>query len=267
MMDNPAVDWRKATLNYIVSAIHGLGKRAEQQDSYGVEFIEKSEVYEAGAMIALVADGIGGLKNGKEASELAISSMKRAFHIFDNEKSIEEQLINAVKATNAFVFEKYHESAGTTLAACIIEKDHLCYAGIGDSSVVLMRDSALHEINQPQNILFEDYAAELYLGSADPSTANRDPQRRALTGFIGMEDLKTVDCFRKPLPLQDGDVLLLCSDGVSSYLDEGEILDCLKQKDPKSACDRIAEYLKKEDAQTQDNYTALVIYCRSVNDN
>ena len=254
-------------MKYLVSAIHGLGKRSEQQDSYGVEFVEKTEVFKAGAMIALVADGIGGLKNGKEASELAISSMKRAFHMFNSEKPIEHQLNNAVKATNAFVFEKYHESSGTTLAACIIEKDHLYYAGVGDSSVVLMRDSALHEINQPQNILFDDYAAELYLGSADPSTANRDPQRRALTGFIGMEELKAIDCFRKPLPLQEGDVLLLCSDGVSSYLDEGEILDSLKQKNPRAACDRISEYLKKEDAQTQDNYTALVIYCHSMDDN
>ena len=250
-------------MNYIVSALHGLGKRSEQQDSFGAEYIDRSDVFEAGAMLALVADGIGGLTKGKEASELAISSMRRAFHMFSREIPIGEQLNNAVKATNAFLFETFRERSGTTLAACIIEKTSLYYAGVGDSSVVLMRDAALHELNQPQNILFDDYAAELYLGSADPSMANQDPQGRALTGFIGMEELKGIDCLQEPLPLQTGDVLLLCSDGVSSYLDEGEILDCLQQKDPKAACERIAKLLEKEDAQTQDNYTALVIYCTS----
>ena len=71
-----------------------------------------------------------------------------------------------------------------------------------------------------------------------------------------------VDCFVKPMPIREGDVLLACSDGVGGVLNEREIYEALSLSEPQEMCTYIEERIKIYNKSNQDNYTAIVVQCK-----
>ena len=137
------------------------------------------------------------------------------------------------------------------------------FACVGDSPLYLLRDQQLNRLNQEHTVCTQRYEEALLSGSTDPSSARNDPQSHAVTSFLGREELDQVDCLLRPLPLQAGDVLLLCSDGVSGTLSEETLLACLQQETPEYSCIALEEKIKTRNKPGQDNYTALVIRCEN----
>jgi protein phosphatase len=85
-----------------------------------------------------------------------------------------------------------------------------------------------------------------------------DPDKVRLSAFLGMDILEEIDYNRKPLRLRDGDVLLLCSDGISGVLQESEIMEALAFPPPE-ACARLNDAVARRGNPKQDNYTGLII--------
>ena len=247
---------------YEVANLQGIGNRVRQEDAFAFgNALDHKAISERGLLIA-VADGMGGMQGGKIASETAVMSVLRSFASFDMKGDIPEQLNNAVSKANGQVYEKLHEAGGSTLTLGLIFREKLWFSSVGDSFLFLLRNRRLTRINRSQNIQNQDYLDAILMGVIDTETAEQDPERRAITQFLGMEQLEETDFFRRPLRLEPGDVLLFCSDGVGDVLDEAKLTLCLSYGDPEEMCEEIDKQIKEKNLGLQDNYTALVVQCR-----
>lgn len=251
----------KRLLSYQVANLQGIGTRARQEDSFAfANVLDVTEIRQKG-LLAAVADGMGGMKDGQRASETAVFSLKAGFAAMDREADLSVQLCDSVYKAGEQINQLLEGDGGSTLVACVIYQEQLYYASVGDSFLYLKRDGQLLRLNREHTYRSQLYLEAIRSGSMVPGPANTDPERAALTQFLGMDQMSEIDCFRRPLPLKDGDVLLICSDGVGGVLTEEKLLGCLERKTPAEACAGMEEEIRRQNRQYQDNYTALAIYC------
>ena len=248
-------------LSYRGANLQGIGSRERQEDSFAfVNILDVTKMRENG-LFAAAADGMGGMFGGKTASETAIAAVKDAFARFDMCGDISEQLRAAAVEANERVFSALGGVGGTTLAATVIYDEKLWFVSVGDSYIYLKRGSLLYRLNREQNIFHTRLLEAVCCGSTDRSLAENDPEKPALSQFIGMDELDDIDLFLRPFRLADGDVILICSDGVGGVLSEKTITEALSLSSPQIMCEALEQSIIAAAAPTQDNYTALVIQC------
>lgn len=251
-----------AKMEYRIANLQSVGKREAQEDSFAFgNALDEKAIAEKGLLI-IVADGMGGMKNGKLASETAITTIMDAFHSFDPAENIAEQLREALFSAGDSVWNELDGSGGSTVVAGVIYKEKLYMASIGDSYVFLLRNRQLVRLNRSQNVLNREYLEVILDDGFDGEAARRHPERDAITQFLGMTGLDEVDYFRRPLKLLPGDVLLFCSDGVGGVLNEQQLTDCLSFGQPENMCTSLNKEITAINSKYQDNYTALVVQCR-----
>lgn len=250
-------------ITYQLAALQGIGRRKEQQDSFA--YVNENDVVKCKreGLFAIVADGMGGLADGKQVSELVIDCMLRSFSELDYEGDFTEQLKAAAVQANNRAFQEYNSRGGSTLVACLLYNGKLWYVNVGDSALFLLRNGSLSQINVEQNSLTSDYRHLVHIGEMNPEDARSNPEKAALSHYMGMYDLDEVDAFLRPLPLKNGDALLICSDGISGFLRDDQIKQCMLSGSPRDVCSKLEEEVYRRAAKNQDNYTAVVIQCKS----
>ena len=236
------------------AAMKGMGRRLYQEDTYIIASRDDGRV-----TLAMVADGMGGMQDGRYASRTAVGIVKNAFMHCDLGADMGEMLREAVKAANDALYAKLKLEGGSTGIACVFRDGQMYYAGMGDSFLMLRRGHSLYRLNCRQNLYYSMCLEQIRRGSTDKSAAENHPRANALTGYLGMKELTDIDTFRKPLPLLPGDALLLCSDGVGDVLDDKRLIECLLASTPEEACRRLDEAVFSEEHEFQDNYTAVVV--------
>lgn len=248
-------------LSYQVANLQQKGARPYQEDSFAfVNALDVTEIRENGLM-AIVADGMGGMEAGKQVSEMAVSCMVSAFSQMQRTGDLAVQLRNAVIAADDALVQRFKGIGGTTLISCIIYDEKLYFASVGDSYLYLARGGNLYRLNREQNYRHQLYAEAISAGSIDPTEADQDPDGHRLSAFLGMGGLSDLDYLRQPLPLRDGDILLLCSDGVGGVVTESQIIQNLSNNSAAEMCLNLDESVRRAARVHQDNYTALVIRC------
>ena len=257
----PEVEPISPLLSYQVANLQQKGARPYQEDSFAfVNALDVTEIRENGLM-AIVADGMGGMEAGKQVSEMAVSCMVSAFSQMQRTGDLALQLRNGVIAADDALVQRFKGIGGTTLISCIIYDEKLYFASVGDSYLYLMRGGSLYRLNREQNYRHQLYTEAISAGSIDPTEADQDPDGHRLSAFLGMGGLSDLDYLRQPLPLRDGDILLLCSDGVGGVVTESQIIQNLSNNSAAEMCLNLDESVRRASRVHQDNYTALVIRC------
>lgn len=248
---------------YRVANLQGLGARTGQEDSFTVAgAFDAAMVQEKGLFFA-VCDGMGGMKDGRLASETAIQSLRQSFQAMDRSQDLAPQLKQSVYQASAQVEARIWGEGGSTVVMGILYQDRLYYASVGDSFLYLLREGNLLRLNAEQNLLHQKYLESVQEGSMDPLPLQDLPNGAALTGFLGMPGLDEVDCSVLPLPIDGGDVLLACSDGVGGVLSPEEIAEALQMPTAEEMCASLEARIVSYNRPHQDNYTAIVIKCVS----
>ena len=248
-------------LSYRIGNLQGVGSRARQEDSFCfVNAMDVTAIREQG-LFAVMADGMGGMADGKVASETVSASLRADFQSLDREADLSPQLQQAVCRASERVFEQLHGDGGSTLVACLFYQQKLWFVSVGDSALYLLRGGELLRLNREQNVLHEGYISAILRNSSDPTPARENPEKHALTQFLGIDGLSELDCLLRPLKLCDGDCFLLCSDGVSDVVPDEMIRTCLQQPDPTRICAALEEAVLNANNPYQDNYTALIVQC------
>jgi protein phosphatase len=167
-----------------------------------------------------VADGMGGARAGEVASAMAVA----ALHGFDGG---EQALAEAIEGVNREIHHAARTDAalhgmGTTLTAAMVDGSELVLAHVGDSRAYLLRAGHLRQLTDDHSLVGE----LIRRGALTPEEALRHPQRSVITRALGAEDHVDVDVLR--YPLEDGDLLLLCSDGLPGMVADEELTRILR---------------------------------------
>ena len=258
----PVKAFKADCLSYQAANLQGIGKRSNQEDSFGfANVLDVTKIKNKG-LLAIVTDGMGGMKGGKLASDTAVASLRNDFEAFDYSLDLAEQLEQSVFSASERIYGLLGGDGGSTLIACLFYKEKLYFASVGDSYLMLKRNGHLIHLNRKHNVMYDEYLSAVSRGSLDKTDAESDPEKHALTRFLGMDELEDFDISRRPLPVLDGDVFLLCSDGVGGVLSEQCIFDCLNNNTaPAQMCEQLEQNILITNKRYQDNYTALVVKC------
>lgn len=248
-------------LRYQVANLQGIGTRERQEDSFTFVNALDEQLYNDCGLMFAVCDGMGGMKGGKIASETAINSLRNFFAGMDRSGKIAKQLKESIFTASEEVERFLDGDGGSTVVVGVIFHEQLYFASLGDSGLYLKRDEKLYRLNIEQNICHQRYLEHIRDGIFDPKACREDPESEALVQFLGMPVISDVDCSVRPMYLQKGDVLLVCSDGVDGVLKDDEILDALCYQSGQEACRQIEQRIVEHAAPNQDNYTALIIKC------
>jgi serine/threonine protein phosphatase PrpC len=181
-----------------------------------------------------IADGVGGQRAGEVASRLAVGAIEDYWRKFKEgerpallrpvEEPLSEtakHLINAIAFANRVINEAQKKPAyygmGSTVAAVVEESETLWVANVGDSRVYLFHQGALVRVSEEHSL--EEEQKRLGLSQAFPPGAAF--AKNVLTRALGMSE--TVEVFIKPLETEEGDLTMLCSDGLTNYAEETSI--------------------------------------------
>ncbi len=203
----------------------------------------------------VVADGMGGAQAGEIASGIAVSVFERGLP--DAPGSPEERLVSMVGDANEqihdlSVADAEHAGMGTTLTALYVGEDDVAIAHVGDSRLYVWRDSELTKLTRDHSLV-EELVEE---GRLTPEEADEHPQRSIITRALGPEHNVAVDS--QTFHARDGDLFLLCSDGLTSMVSEKDVAQML------AAGQSLAETARSlvaaaNDAGGRDNITVVLV--------
>jgi protein phosphatase len=211
------------------------------------------DAYYARAPLFVVADGMGGAQAGEVASRIAVETFEQGL---PESGAPEERLISRIREANERIHElsradREREGMGTTLTAAYLDDAHLTIAHVGDSRAYLFREGELRRLTKDhtlvQALIDEDKLTE--------EEAEQHPQRSVILRALGPEASVKIDTWTYPAKADD--VLLLCSDGLTSMVSEETIARILREApDLSRAADRLIR--AANDAGGRDNITVVL---------
>lgn len=214
----------------------------------------------AGESFAVVADGMGGHKAGEVASAMAVSEFTRWLRCAP--LPTEETVNYAVHEANRIIHrtaqrESDKSNMGTTLVGVWVDDEQVILCNVGDSRAYLLREGSLTQMSRDHSLVGE----LLEQGRITRQEARNHPHKNYITRAIGTSsmvqpDIRTVD-------RRSGDVWLLCSDGMSNYVEDGEIERILSEESDRQACvTRLIDLALRRGGA--DNITVVLVDCGEV---
>ncbi len=189
-------------------------KRRRNEDSYVI----------APPLFA-VADGMGGAQAGEIASRLAAAALEDTD---PGSLSGEDRVMSLIQEANRRVYERSNEDPnasgmGTTITVALVEDEGVTIGHVGDSRAYRYREGSIEQITEDHSLVNELMKS----GKLSPEEAETHPQRSVITRALGTDPDVDVDSFS--VETQTGDVFLLCSDGLTTMVDDVDILGVLEK--------------------------------------
>ncbi len=228
--------------------------RSSNQDAF------VTGTFNDGSVFAVVCDGMGGANGGNIASRLAVdylsASLKAGYRENMSESSIKNLLESSVNAANVRVFDKSRESKelkgmGTTVVAAILIGKTLYITHAGDSRAYVLNGDELTQITRDHSIV----QSMIENGKLSPDEARFHPRKNVITRALGVEE-SVIPEFTV-YDLADDSIILLCTDGLSNFVESDLIVGVLKDDGVKDPAERLIEIANNNGGG--DNITAVVI--------
>ncbi len=236
-------------------------RRDHNEDFLGVFRPELTAELVHRGILLVVADGMGGYAAGEVASRTAVEAANQAYY-GDLLSNVENALNRALTTANSMVVEEANRDAeragmGTTIAVAVIRGEELVAANVGDSRVYLLRDHHLSQVTHDHSWVAELLGA----GKITPEEAQRHPMRNVVTRSLGGHAEVQVEVYPSS-PLQPGDTVLVCSDGLWGMVPAERITHILDSLSAQAAADALI--VAANEAGGHDNISAIV--CRVLGD-
>jgi protein phosphatase len=213
----------------------------------------------AQAPVFVVADGMGGAQAGEVASRIAVEAFAQGL---PTSGTPEQRLVARVQEANRRIFdvsrsERERAGMGTTLTAAYLDDSNLTIAHVGDSRAYLLREGSLQRLTQDHSLVDE----LVRRGKLTEEQAAEHPQRSIITRALGPEAEVEVDTWT--YPVRAGDVLMLCSDGLTSMVPEDRVEEILASSDSlKTAAQALID--EANAAGGRDNITVVLFRIEEV---
>lgn len=232
-------------------------QRENNEDQYAYWEPDDDQEFARKGRLAIVADGMGGHEGGQEASRIAVETIREIFA--DTCEGDPQSLLRAGFLAAHERILRYADGhpelhgMGTTATAIALVEDQLFYAHVGDSRLYLVRGANISRLTHDHS-----YVGRLVEnGVISSAEAETHPQRHILTAALGAGEEVSPETPSQPIALQKGDVLVLCTDGLWSLLDEGEIQSVVAGSSPPEACQALVKMTKERGGP--DNITLQLL--------
>ena len=171
-----------------------------------------------------IADGMGGAQAGEVASRLAAAALRES----GADAGGERRIVDLIQEANRRVYDRSNADPntygmGTTMTVALVEDGRVAFGHVGDSRAYLIRDGAMEQVTEDHSLVNE----LLKSGKLSPEEAESHPQRSVITRALGTDPDVDVDTFT--IDAENGDVFLLCSDGLTDMVEEQEILELVER--------------------------------------
>lgn len=238
----------KDASRWTVANLQGQGTREAQQDAFGMSQLDDQD----NGLYLILSDGMGGIEDGGLIAQTSVQAMAETF---EGEPDDFDRIPDAIRTLSRDIYGRYGERGGATLIACHIKDGEMRFTSVGDSFFWLLRDGVITLLNRRhtwRNALFD----KVLDGKLSMRQALEDEQGNALASFIGATDT-AIDQTHIPIAIHPGDVLMLCSDGVTDALPADSIVKCMMLQ-PQNCCEKLQALIETAARTDQDNYTAIV---------
>jgi protein phosphatase len=232
-------------------------QRSNNEDSFIYWEPDSDEDFRRKGRLAVIADGMGGYEGGQEASRLAVETVRS---VYDNgfAGDPQETLVEAFEAAHQNIqrFAQDHPhfyGMGTTCTALAIVDRQLSFAHVGDSRLYLIRAETITRLTRDHS-----YVGRLVeSGIVRSEDAESHPQRHILTAALGSGREVTPNVPEHPFPLEEGDTLLLCTDGLWGLVGDPDLARVVQTNPPAEACLKLVSMALERGGP--DNITVLVL--------
>jgi serine/threonine protein phosphatase PrpC len=242
-----------------VAGLSDVGcQRENNEDSYLYwEPVDDKEFKRKGRL-SVIADGMGGHEGGHEASRLAVETVREVYDrgfrddpqaaLVESFAAAHSRILNYAEQHPAF------QGMGTTCTAFAVLDHHLYFAHVGDSRLYLIREANIQRLTRDHS-----YVGRLVeSGLVRPEDAERHPQRHILTAALGAGMELAVDVAGQSRALQDGDDLLLCTDGLWGVIGDEELEAAVSGHSPAECCADLVKLARERGGP--DNITLQVLH-------
>ncbi|WP_455387518.1 PP2C family protein-serine/threonine phosphatase [Petrachloros mirabilis] len=233
------------------------GKTGKQMEDANLLFTAPaSPVLGQEITVAVVADGIGGQKGGEEASRIAIDTIKNYF-LSNPTSDVLRSIADALGAAHDAILEREKVDVsllgmGSTATVAVLTGERLFVGSVGDSRAYLLRKDEFKRITNDHTWVQE----ALDLGRISPAEAQVHPNRHVLRRYLGMQNALAVD-LRPAEFLGPGDILLLCTDGLTDLVPDATIREVTSSKSPQDAANRLVDLALQGGGY--DNITVMIL--------
>ena len=221
----------------------GCVRRLNEDSVAFIAGVDPSQARDHGAL-ALVADGMGGHAAGEVASALALEVVRRVYYSLD--KAPSDALRAAFDAANRAIFDyaaRHPDCAGmgTTCTALGVRDSLLWLAHVGDSRAYLMRDGRLIQLSDDQTL----HAQLVRDGVMSPEDAGKGAGSNVILQALGVRLDVEPTIWTEGLPLRQGDIVVLCTDGLTNLVSDASIADAVSKNPPPEACRLLIEAARR----------------------
>ena len=243
-----------------IGRVHAQGARQYQQDCLAVT--DPAALRRQG-LLAVVADGMGGLSDGEKLSAAAVEAALGAFAGSVGTEPPEELLLTlakqATQAVNRVLGPGNYRKGGTTLLLGLIRGGRFYWLTVGDSHIYLLRNGGLVLLNR-EHVYTNELALRSVNGEMSAAEAYHNSQGGGLVSYLGMGSLKYADIPAEPVKVLPGDKFILMSDGVYNALTLEE-MQTLLDGPAETAAASLGQAIAAKHYANQDNYTAVILEC------
>ena len=238
---------------YVAAHSHPGSRRRENEDRYGVSAYVLEDASHTPVLLAVLADGIGGHRAGEVAAEMAVETISRMVAESDGSQPV-PTLQQAIISASQLVHVRAEADPdltgmGSTVACAWVIGMHLFTASVGDSRIYLVRNGTIHQVTTDHTWVQE----AIEQGSLTPEQARAHPNAHVIRRYLGSgqevvpdtrlrlytDESDTHARSNQGVTLQPGDLLLLCSDGLTDLVSDSEILASLMTRNLKDALDEL----------------------------
>ncbi len=213
-----------------------------------------------GVTWALVCDGMGGANGGNIASESAARTISEkinsGYHQAMNDNSMKHLIVSAIEAANATVFSHARNDTalkgmGTTVVLAIIKNDSLYIAHVGDSRIYVITDESITQLTNDHSVV----QLMIERGEISYDEAKEHPQKNVITRALGVDDTVRIDYSQEIY--NTGDIVLLCSDGLTNFVEDERIKEICNTYDGYSLADILIDEANRNGGG--DNVTVVTV--------
>ncbi len=233
-------------------------KRATNEDNLISVVPQDGHLLQAKGALFVVSDGMGGHSRGEVASALAVQKVKE-YYYQDLQDDIPTALQQAIKQANVTIYQANEAERvqgasgfgmGATCVAAVLHDQMLYAANVGDSRVYVLHEGQLRQVTRDHSLV----AQLVERGEITPAEARTHEKRNQIYRSLGLPEVEA-DLFTEPV--QEGDTLILCTDGLSAVVQDEDLRAIVEQYGPEESVQHLIA--RANDEGGPDNVTAIVV--------